>query len=283
MNDSQIIRVQTRRPHQRSRRRPFWFWALATVGALALMVLALLGGYQLYLFRNGDGLTGNLALGNPTTPTVQAVATFTPTPLSRASEGATQAATLPVAATAVPVDTVPLNTEATSAELAAPVGEARANRGGAGGSCTRRADPCATPRGAATAVPPQRTITLDDIAPNADQSPPPTPAPPTATPTVPPAAVDQLTQAIQLHRMGDYVAARSRLATLINDPATTQEVRQDALFTLPKAIWPMAIIPKRWLCLTSLMPNLSPPPPVNSHTHLALTAKSRPICCVAWS
>ena len=34
--------------------------------------------------------------------------------------------------------------------------------------------------------------------------------------------------------MGDYVAARSRLATLINEPATTQEVRQDARFYLAK-------------------------------------------------
>ncbi len=80
----------------------------------------------------------------------------------------------------------------------------------------------------------ERTITIDDIAPNADQSPPPTSAPPTPTPTVPSAPADQLTQAIQLHRLGDYVAARSRLATLINNPTTTQEVRQDARFFLAK-------------------------------------------------
>jgi soluble lytic murein transglycosylase len=51
---------------------------------------------------------------------------------------------------------------------------------------------------------------------------------------VPPTALEQLEQGIQLHRLGDYVAARSRLAALVNDPNTSQEVRQDARFFLAK-------------------------------------------------
>jgi soluble lytic murein transglycosylase len=59
-------------------------------------------------------------------------------------------------------------------------------------------------------------------------------APPTPTPTVPPAPDDQLAQSVQLHRLGDYVAARSRLAALINDPETSQDIRLDARFYLIK-------------------------------------------------
>ena len=185
---------------------------MALVGVLALMALALLGGYQLWLFRN-DESRGNLAISNAT-PTVQGVATYTPTPVG----GEAQAA-----GASVPLDT------ATGVQIVAPTVEI----------ATVEVAP-----GEPTPVPPleaqqpvvqaERTITIDDIAPNADQSPPPTPAPPTPTPTVPPAPADQLTQGIQLHRLGDYVAARSRLATLINDPTTEQTVRQDARFFLAK-------------------------------------------------
>jgi soluble lytic murein transglycosylase len=192
--------------NQRRQGQPFWFWALAGIGALGLMVLALLSGYQLYLYRN----SGNLALDNPP-PTAQAVPTYTAT-LATAGE----AQSVSIAAAESPVA---LDSQATNGEIAGPPGEPT---------------PVPPLEAEQPLVPAERTITIDDIAPNADQSPPPTPAPPTATPTVPPAPADQLAQGIQLHRFGDYVAARSRLAALINDPATSQEVRQDARFFLAK-------------------------------------------------
>jgi soluble lytic murein transglycosylase len=175
---------------------------LTVVGALALMVLALLGGYQLYLFHNDS----NLALGDAT-QIVQGVATYTPTP---SNIDGTQVAGI---AAGTP-----------SAPDASGQGEPLANS--AGGIPPLEAQQ--------PLVPAERTITIDDIAPNADQTPPPTPAPPTPTPTVPPAPEDQLTQAVELHRLGDYVAARSRLANLIGDPAATQEIRQEARFFLAK-------------------------------------------------
>src|SRR4051794_6652722 len=90
---------------QRESRRSFWFWAMTVVGALVLMILAPLGGYQLYLFRN----SGNLALGN-LTPAMQTVATYTPTPLPG------------IAAANAGVTTVPLDTQGTNpAEGAVPV------------------------------------------------------------------------------------------------------------------------------------------------------------------
>ena len=186
---------------QRGRGRPLLFWVLAIPGALVVMALALFGGYQLYLMTNDEG--GSLAVVD-VTPTVQAIETFTPTP-----GGEAQAASAAVA----------LDAQAEGAEVALTPGEPT---------------PVPPLEVQQPVVPAQRTITIDDIAPNADQSPPPTPAPPTATPTVPPAPVDQLAQGIQLHRYGDYVAARSRLAALINDPGASQEIRQDARFFLAK-------------------------------------------------
>jgi soluble lytic murein transglycosylase len=181
---------------QRQRARPLWFWPLALLGAVALMSLALLAGYQLYLIQNrGSVAVVDRAASNleSTSDAAQGVSTFTPTPEASDQVGLAASAVEPGEPTPVP----PL-------EAQQPV------------------------------VPAQRTITLDDIAPNADQSPPPTPAPPTATPTVPAMPADQLVQAVELHRMGDYVAARSRLAALINDPAAEQGVRQDARFYLAK-------------------------------------------------
>src|SRR3954454_10040478 len=87
---------------QREPRRPFWFWAMTVIGALALMILAPLGGYQLYLFRN----SGNLALGS-LTPALQTVATYSPTPLTA------------IVAANARVTSVPLDTQATNTQTAA--------------------------------------------------------------------------------------------------------------------------------------------------------------------
>ncbi|MCC6458757.1 MAG: transglycosylase SLT domain-containing protein [Caldilineaceae bacterium] len=191
------------------RGEPLWLWIFAAIGGLALMALAVWAGYQLWLFRN----SGSLAFANAT-PTTQAVPTFTATP---GGIGKAQVAGLEAASTPDPFDT-----------------EAMAAESGAIQAAPGEPTPVPPLEAEQPVVPAQRTITIDDIAPNADQSPPPTPAPPTPTPTVPPAPEDQLTQGIQLHRVGDFVAARSRLAALINDPAATQEVRLDARFYLAK-------------------------------------------------
>lgn len=190
----------------RERGEPLWLWVLAAIGGLALMALVVVGGWQLWALRTGGNLTFSV-----TTPTAQPVPTYTTTPDPL---GAAQVASLDAMTT-----TDPFDTEAIAVESGAVPGEPT---------------PIPPLEVEQPVIPAQRTITLDDIAPNADQSPPPTPAPPTPTPTVPPSPVDQLGQAIQLHRLGDYVAARSRLAALINDPAATQDVRVDARFYLAK-------------------------------------------------
>jgi soluble lytic murein transglycosylase len=195
---------------RRGRSRPFWFWVVAALGAVALMALAVFGGYQLHLLENN----GRLAFGEKT-PAAEGVATYTPTPDGENQSGEDQRAEAPSAGIAA------AGNEVTDLQLAAP------------------GEPTPVPplEAEQPLVPEQRTITLDDIAPNADQSPPPTPAPPTPTPTVPPSPEDQLAQAVQLHRVGDYVAARSRLAALINEGGASQAVRQDARFFLAKGYW----------------------------------------------
>ena len=209
--------LQDPKPNPPSQGRSIWFWVMAALGALVVMALAMLAGYQLHIFEQ----RGSVEVVN--TPQAAAIATYTATP----DDGTANADT------AGQATAVPLDNQATSAQIAAPPPEA-----------TVAVPTEALAPGEPTPVPPLeaqqpmipagRTITLDDIAPNADQSPPPTPAPPTATPTVPSVPLAQLEQGVELHRMGDYVAARSRLATLINDPATTPEVRQDARFFLAK-------------------------------------------------
>ena len=208
MNESS----QDSTPNPPPRGHSLWFWVMAVVGALTVMALAVIAGYQLHIFEQ----RGSMAVVN--TPPVEAVSTFTPTPIT---------------GTAAQSTTVAPDSQAASTQIAAAPAEA----------VTAVATEALAP-GEPTPVPPleaqqpmipgERTITLDDIAPNADQSPPPTPAAPTATPTIPAAPLAQLEQGVELHRMGDYVAARSRLAALINDAATTQEVRQEARFFLAK-------------------------------------------------
>ena len=194
------------------RGEPLWLWGLATVGALALLALVGWLAWQVWTLR----LSPRLALGNPT-PTAQPVPIFTPTP---------QAVALGTPAPGTP----------------APGAEPVAIVTAAGEEPPPPAEP-PTP----TAVPPleaqqpvipaQRTITLDDIAPGAADSPTPTPGPPTPTPAVPPSMDAQLAQGVQFHRLGDYVAARSRLAALINDPATSPAVRLEARVYLVKGYW----------------------------------------------
>ncbi len=184
---------------------------MAAVGAVALVTLLGLGVWQMWLLRTGEGMLARA------TPTALPVPTYTSTPEADAAVAASLPLTVTSSAPEAPVATV------TDAIAAAPEPETPAT-----------ATPVPPLEAVDPLVPAVRTITLDDIAPGSADSPRPTPAPPTPTPTVPPTVAEQLTQGIQLHRLGDYVAARARLAALINDPATDQPVRAEARFYLAK-------------------------------------------------
>lgn len=57
---------------------------------------------------------------------------------------------------------------------------------------------------------------------------------PTATPTATPLPAEQLAQSQELHRLGDYVAARSRLAALLSQEGVDRSVQLQARFQLAK-------------------------------------------------
>ncbi len=192
---------------QRERGEPLWLWGLAAIGALALLIVIGWGGWQLWSLRTSGDLAV-LGVAEPVndsgTALVVAVPTFTPTVDDAGGSAGELATSADASARAAQLDPgVP--TPVPPLEALQPM------------------------------IPAQRTITLEDIAPGAGALPPPsTPAPPTPTPTVPASPDEKLAQGVQLHRLGDYVAARSRLASLINDEAVTQEIRLDARFFLVK-------------------------------------------------
>lgn len=207
---------------QRERGEPLWLWGLAAIGGLAMLIVIGWGGWQLWTLRT----TGNLALGGATpisdsgTTAAGAVPTFTPTLAGAGTPGAPNSQTPLLSSAEGTVDgtVTPEDDAARAAQLDPGV-----------------PTPVPPLEALQPVIPAERTITLEDIAPGADElPPPPTPEPPTPTPTVPASLDEQFAQSVQLHRLGDYVAARSRLAALINDPATTQEIRLDARFFLVK-------------------------------------------------
>lgn len=182
-----------------SQHGPVWLWLLTGIGAIAMMALI---GFVLRELLVGDARRAPAPrMATAAETPAQPVPTYTPTP------GGQDAGAL-------------ATTAATPGGIAAVIGTT---------------EPTPVPALEGQYPPPQRTITLEDIAPGSAGQPVPTPAPPTPTPTVPPDTAEQLAQGEELLRMGDAVAARSRFAALLDNPTLSIEARVVARYNLAKA------------------------------------------------
>lgn len=232
-------------------------WGLAAVGALAILVLIAWGGFVVWTLRT----SGNLPALAVTTPTVQPVPTFTPTTAANAA--------LPLVTSAPPTQVLP----GPDATPVAPPSAAPAD------PTPQPITPTPVLEAPLPTPPPFPTFGLDDIAPGGNDSPPPTPAPPTPTATPPPTLDAQLAQAIRLHRLGDFVAARSRLAAIIADAATVRRDRIQARLFLVKGYLAEGFYGEALAALDALQTELAtaqapdadlplPPPEFQAQTNL---------------